>query len=137
MPLIPFRYQALASPLVDPPVGLEVDDCDWLEIQPDSYWSQWRTNFVLRTRFQVPPEWPDDSPAALFLPLGVLGTFSHPEALAYVDGEAYAACDRHHQEIVLSPRWRDGSEHVLALHGWTGGGVKDAASPYMKACAVA
>jgi len=33
----------------------------------------------------------------------------------------YAACDRHHQEILLRERWRDGETHSLALHGWAGG----------------
>ncbi len=50
-------------------------------------------------------------------------SFSLPEALAYIDGEPYAACDRHHQEIILRPErseWCDGRPHALALHGWTG-----------------
>ena len=37
-----------------------------------------------------------------------------------MDGIPYAACDRHHQEILLKPEWADGNPHVLALHGWTG-----------------
>ncbi|MBN2305415.1 MAG: alpha-mannosidase, partial [Anaerolineae bacterium] len=44
----------------------------------------------------------------------------HPEALVYVDGTPYAACDRHHQEVILADQWRDGADHRLALHGWTG-----------------
>ena len=46
--------------------------------------------------------------------------FSHPEALAYIDGAPYAHRDRHHQEFLLAPAHRDGKAHALALHGWTG-----------------
>jgi alpha-mannosidase len=94
----------------------------------------------MRTRFQVPSDWDAKAPVALYLPLGEAGDFSHPEALAYIDGEAYAACDRHHQEILLPERWRDGAEHLLALHGWTGLGGWQNGEPgtrlFMRACAV-
>ncbi len=56
----------------------------------------------------------------MHLPIGKAGDFSHPEALAYIDGLPYAACDRHHQEILLPPRLFDGDWHLLALHGWAG-----------------
>ncbi len=62
---------------------------------------------------------------ALYLPLGEPGDFSHPETLIYIDGEAYAASDRHHQEVRLSGTWRDGQEHVLAMTVWTGLGNDD------------
>ena len=61
----------------------------------------------MRSEFSVPGDWDAAAPVALFLPLGEAGDFSHPEALAYIDGAAYAACDRHHQEILLPDRWRD------------------------------
>jgi alpha-mannosidase len=118
--LPPFRHIMLPSPMADPPVGTEVDDGDWPVIKPNTYWGQWMTNFALRTHFQVPADWDPDAPVALYLPLGGSGDFSHPEFLAYVDSAPYAACDRHHQEILLPPRWRDGESHLLALHGWTG-----------------
>jgi len=57
---------------------------------------------------------------ALFMPIGIAGDFSHPEALVYIDGEPYAACDRHHQEIILPPDLKDGQSHQVSLHGWTG-----------------
>jgi alpha-mannosidase len=119
-PLAPFRYTSLHGPQNHPPVGLEVADAAWPSIEPNTYWASWQTDFVLRTSFTVPTTWPTDAPMALFLPLGVAGDFSHPEALAYIDGQAYAACDRHHQEIPLLALWRDGHPHLLALHGWTG-----------------
>src|SRR6185503_16273050 len=100
-PLAPFRYRALDGPLQAPPVAIEVDDADWLRIGPDDYWGAWRQDFVLRTHFQVPEAWTDAGPLALYLPLGAAGDFSHPEALVYVDGEPFAACDRHHQEVQL------------------------------------
>ena len=71
----------------------------------------------------MPSEWSADGPVALHLPIGVAGDFSHPEGLLYVDGEAWASCDRHHHEIVLPARWCDGQRHELALHGWTGGTI--------------
>jgi alpha-mannosidase len=131
-PLPYFRYLKLESPSVEPPVSLEVDDGDWQSIPWGSYWCEPRANFVLRTQFQIPPNWSTDSPIALYLPIGEAGDFSHPEALAYIDGVPYAACDRHHQEILLPPLplsspppaggteggW--GARHLLALHGWSG-----------------
>ncbi len=135
-PLPAFRYQMLEGPLVAPPVDPAVDDTAWEMVEPESMWGAWQTNFILRTTFSVPADWPAELPVALFLPLGELGDFSHPEALAYIDGEAYAACDRHHQEIRLPDRWRDGGPHLLALHGWSGGLDARAPKPWMRACAV-
>ncbi len=103
-----------------PSIGVDVDDSSWEEIQPHSYWGLPRTNVVLRTKFRVPTSWLGAGPIALFLPIGIAGDFSHPEALAYIDGQPYASCDRHHQEIVIPEIWCDGAEHTLALHGWTG-----------------
>ena len=70
----------------------------WAVIEPNSYWGKRYTNFMLRTTFAVPADWPADQAVALYLPLGEAGDFSHPETLAYIDGVAYAAGDRHHQE---------------------------------------
>lgn len=131
-PLEPFRYIALSDPMEDPPVGPDVDDSDWMVIEPNTYWGQWMTDFTLRTRFQVPANWDPEAPVALHLPLGEAGDFSHPEALAYVDGIPYAGCDRHHQEILLPDRWRDGEPHLLALHGWTGLGGWRRGEPHTK-----
>jgi alpha-mannosidase len=140
-PLAPFRYIALGSPVEAPPVGSEIDDGAWAVIEPYTYWGAWMSDFALRSHFQVPADWDPDAPVALHLPLGNAGDFSHPEALAYIDGVAYAACDRHHQEILLSARWRDGWSHWLALHGWTGlGGGLGPGEPgthlFMRPCAV-
>ena len=115
-----FRFTRLESPLSAPPVAKDVDDSNWAEIRPFDYWGTWFTDFVLRSSFSVPADWDSSQPAALFLPIGEAGDFSHPEALAYIDGKPFAACDRHHQEIMLDDSWRDGKTHVLALHGWTG-----------------
>jgi len=139
-PIPPFRYTVLENPLLNPPVGPEVSDDDWPVIPPDTYWGEWMTDFTLRTSFQVPVGWAPELPVALYLPLGEAGDFSHPEFLAYLDGRPYAACDRHHQEIVLAPQWRDGQPHLLALHGWTGlGGLRfgePATRLFMRSCAV-
>jgi alpha-mannosidase len=140
-PLPPFRYRELSGPSEPPPVGPEVDDGDWVTLTPNTYWGKWFTDFVMRTQFQVPDDWDRETPMALYLPLGTAGDFSHPEALAYVDGQPYGTCDRHHQEIRLPSRWHDGGPHQLALHGWTGlGGAlrpdRDSTQLYLQPCAL-
>lgn len=121
-PLPDWRYHVLDGPLAPPPVQPEVDDSDWLVITPEQYWGKWGVTFVLRNEFEVPEAWPNAEPVALFLPLGDAGSFTHPEALAYVDGQPYATCDRYHREILLPEKWRDARPHTLALHGWVGHG---------------
>ncbi len=136
-PLPPFRYQALPGPAAKPPVTAEVDDRLWPVIAPNSYWGQPGTDFTLRSTFQVPPGWAAGSELALYLPLGDARSFSLPETLAYVDGQAYAACDRHHSEIRLRPQWRDGRTHTLALHGWTSLAGADLVTPLiMRPCEI-
>ena len=126
--------------MAPPLISSYVDDSGWLEINPTDYWGFWMTDFMLRTTFSVPEDWEASLPVALYLPLGESGDFSHPEALAYVDGQPYAACDRHHQEILLRSNWADGIEHLLALHGWTGfGGIAQGdffTKLYMRQCQV-
>jgi len=135
-----FRYRELDSALTPPPIGVDMGDSNWQEINANEYWGSWMQNFILRTTFAVPDEWDKTRPIALYLPLGEAGDFSHPEALAYIDGEPYAACDRHHQEILLRPEWADAKSHTLALHGWTGlGGAWKGdflTKLYMRQCAV-
>jgi len=135
-----FRYLGLTGPTAPAPIQADVDDAQWQEIDANEYWGAWMQDFVLRTKFFVPEYMDASQPIALYLPLGEAGDFSHPEALAYVDGAPYAACDRHHQEFLLKPEWLDGQEHSLALHGWTGlGGVESGdffTKLYMRQCAV-
>ena len=135
-----FRYLRLDGPLAAPPVAPQVNDSGWATIRPHDYWGAWMSDFVLRTTFTVPAGWDTSAPIALFLPLGEAGDFSHPEALAYIDGAPYAAADRHHQEILLRPEWADGRTHTLALHGWTGLGGFANGDPftrlYMRPCQV-
>lgn len=108
-PLPDFQYTPLESPSVN----------EWPEdgdvVPADSYWANLGQDFVLRSSFQT--DWDN---AALYLPLGEAGNFSHPEALVYIDDEIYMACDRHHQELPLPSRFCDGTIHQLTLHGWTG-----------------
>jgi alpha-mannosidase len=135
-----FRYRELESALIPPLVGADINDSSWQEIHANEYWGSWMQNFVLRTAFTIPEDWDQSQRFALYLPLGEAGDFSHPEALAYIDGEPFAACDRHHQEILLKPDWVDGKSHFLALHGWTGlGGFASNEAftkLYMRPCAV-
>jgi alpha-mannosidase len=119
--LDPFRLLRLPGPEASPPVGPDVQDGEWPIIPWESEWGGPRLDFVLRTRFVVPPGWETEAPVALYLPLGNSEEFCHPEALAYLDGESFASSDRYHREIILPERWRDGRSHLLALHGWTGG----------------
>jgi alpha-mannosidase len=135
-----FRYRELADALIPAPIAVNVDDSKWQEIDANEYWGSWMQDFLLRTTFTIPEDWDTSQPTALYLPLGEAGDFSHPEAAVYIDGQAYAGCDRHHQEILLDPKWADGRSHTLALHGWTGlGGASSGdifTRLYMRQCAL-
>lgn len=139
-PLEPFRLCTLDGPETVPPVEPNVQDAAWAQIEPNTYWGAWLSNYVLRTHFQAPPDWDKTAPIALYLPIGEAGDFSHPEALAYIDGQPYAACDRHHQEILLSAEHVTGQSHLLALHTWTGLGGFASDTPqtklFMRPCAI-
>ncbi|HVU11729.1 MAG TPA: glycoside hydrolase family 38 C-terminal domain-containing protein [Phototrophicaceae bacterium] len=113
-----FRLKELTRPEDNPPVN--DDPSGWPIIEPQSYWGRRDLNFLLSGSFSVPTDFDKSAKVALYLPLGESGDFSHPDTLVYIDGEPYAAADRHHQEVVLPDRWRDGTTHRLALHGWTG-----------------
>jgi alpha-mannosidase len=91
-------------------------------IEPFSYWALPNTYFTLNTSFVVSIEWGTEAKIALVLPLGDPRSFSHPEALLYIDGVPLGTADRHHQEILLPDTVRDGGEHSLVLHGWSGYG---------------
>ncbi|MEM1288572.1 MAG: glycoside hydrolase family 38 C-terminal domain-containing protein [Pseudomonadota bacterium] len=121
-PMKPFRYKALAGPMERAPTEPGTDISQWQEIPFHTYWGTWSTDFVLATHFSLPADLQDvDGPLALHLPLGVAGDiFTHPEALAYVDGRQETTIDRHHHELLV-PHWcQDENEHFLALRGWTG-----------------
>ncbi len=131
-PLGAFKYKVLAGPVSPPP--LDADTTDWATIEPGAFWATPLTDFMLRGEFQVPAGWDADAPKALTLPIGDAKDFSHPEALAYLDGQPYASADRHHREIMLPARVNDGQTHRLALHGWSGRG--NYGRLQMKECAV-
>ncbi len=132
--LRPFRYLPLPNATTSPPIQPDVDDSEWAVIEPGSYWGEWKTNFVLRSQFQIPAHWAGET-VAVILPLGNAGEwFGHPEALIFVDGRSYAGCDRYHQEIWLDPAWHDGQPHTLALHGWTGNGIDEFTRLLMRPC---
>ncbi len=119
-PLSCFEYLRLEGPHVDPTIMSADTNAVWETIPWNSYWGGRNTDFLLRGEFQVPATWDVDGPIALHLPLGTAGDFSHPEALVYIDGQPFTACDRHHQEIILPPDQLDRGPHSLILHGWTG-----------------
>ncbi len=134
-----FQLLELPDPMTAPPLGA-IDRSSWQPIAYNAHWGRRYMDFVLHTSFQAPADWEADRPTALYLPLGEAGDFSHPEALAYIDGEAYATCDRHHQEFLLPAKMRDGKSHELDLHGWTGmidsQGFGIDPGLFMRACAV-
>ncbi len=142
LPLQPFRHMVCADLNGISPSDLELEDNSVLpEILPDSYWGNSQQNFLLRTWFALPLEWDTSAPVCLYLPLGDSGEFSHPEALVYIDGKSWAACDRNHQEILLRPEWLDGKTHQLDLCGWIGrvGGYENrqlALKLYMRQCSL-
>ncbi len=118
-PIPPFLFRELDKP------GLPLDEkadleANWEETPPGSYWALPRKNFILVSNFFVPVDWKQAGLTALYLPIGIAGDFSHPEALVYLDGKQYASCDRHHQEVILPGEFCDGQEHTLTLTGWTG-----------------
>lgn len=118
-PIPPFLFRELNKP------GLPLDEkadleANWEETPPESYWALPRKNFILVTNFSVPTDWKKTGQTALYLPIGIAGDFSHPEALVYLDGKQFASCDRHHQEVILPGEFCDGQEHSLTLTGWTG-----------------
>ena len=115
-PLPPFRFRAGDESLV----AMDVDDDTWPIIEPGACWGKQGQNFTLRTTFVLPAHW--QSPVALFLPLGDAHQFVHPEALVYIDGQAYQGINSRHQELLLPSLWHDGATHLLALHGWIGTG---------------
>jgi alpha-mannosidase len=116
--LAPFRYQPLDNPQAKFPPSPDILLSE--VVQPNSYWADWQRNFILWGDFFLPLNWGENAPAALYLPIGIADDFSHPEALVYIDQNPLAACDRHHQEIILPEYYFDGKSHQLALHGWTG-----------------
>ena len=132
----PLRLWLLDGPLAD---ASEVAG-EGVAVPPGSYWGGPNVDFVLRGAFVVPPDFDPAAPVALHLPLGEAGDFSHPEALASLDGVAWAGIDRHHQEMPLPDTVRDGRPHALALHGWTGllghHGADPARRLFMGRCAV-
>ena len=135
-----FQYRALSGPEENPPIDPGTDVRGLQVVEPHSYWGEWRRDFILYGNFEIPSGWDQRAPVALHLPLGAAGDFSHPEALVYIDGAPYAACDRHHQEIILGRELRDGRPHELSLHGWSGLGGFSGADPatrlFMGSCAV-
>ena len=116
--LPPFRLRELADASEDPPLSEPWHD--WPEIPHESYWGRPDLNFLMRTEFTVPADWPGQR-LALFLPLGEAGDiFTHPEGLVYVDGKPLASADRYHHTVPLPDSLADGRHHEVALHGWTG-----------------
>ncbi|MFN2187648.1 MAG: alpha-mannosidase, partial [Candidatus Promineifilaceae bacterium] len=119
--LRPFSYHILEEPIPEPISTKQNDVGDGRLVKPGDYWAGPDTTFSLRTTFSTAGFHLEYDQIVLLLPIGISGDFSHPEALVYIDDVPVAACDRHHQEILLPFQFRDGGEHQLLLRGWTGG----------------
>lgn len=134
-----FQMLELPDPMTPPVLG-EIDRSGWQTIEANTHWGRRYMDFMLHTTFRVPEDWEADRPVAIYLPLGEAGDFSHPEALAFIDGVAQAACDRHHQEFLLPPELRNGERHQLDLHGFSGliegGNLAEDTGLFMRSCAV-
>jgi len=120
IPLPPFSYYELENPIGPSINSFEFDKSEAQVIGANSAWGGVDINFILRTEFRIPNEWFHDIQLGLYIPIGIAGDFSHPEALTYIDGVPYAAVDRHHQEVLLPKTLTRDSLHDLILHGWTG-----------------
>jgi len=120
IPLPPFSYYELENPIGPSINSFEFDKSESQVIGANSAWGGVDINFILRTEFRIPNEWFHDIHLGLYIPIGIAGDFSHPEALTYIDGEPYAAVDRHHQEVLLPKTLTRDRLHDLILQGWTG-----------------
>lgn len=116
-----FNYLKLTEPTPNPPALSDTNQLEWKRIEPGDYWLGPSTSFLLHSSFSFPTPASSRDSFALYLPIGEAGDFSHPEAMVYVDQKRLAACDRHHQEVLLPARYCDGQAHDLLLYGWTGG----------------
>lgn len=138
-PIDRFVLETLPDAAAKPDLGMLACKATGTILEWDTYWGGQDLHFVLRSRFTLPEGW---THPALHLPLGEAGDiFTHPEALAYVDGIAIASADRYHHTIDLDPALADGRVHDLLLHGWTGLGAwppdpKDSSKLFLRECAV-
>jgi alpha-mannosidase len=133
-PLPPYQilqYNDAQATSVVPP---DIENGDWETIRPNEYWGGRNISFTLRTQFKIPADWRAETPIALSLPIGDAGDFSHPEAMVFIDGTPYAACDRHHQEVILGEEFKKGQTHQLVLHGWSGINLPDYQRLQMNPC---
>lgn len=118
LPIDRFILETLPDAAAKPDLSVMACTATGSVLDWDSYWGGQDLHFVLRSRFVVPEDW---AHPALHLPLGEAGDiFTHPEALAYIDGRPVASADRYHHTIDLNPALADGKSHDLLLHGWTG-----------------
>jgi len=92
----------------------------WQTLPYESYWGEWVKDFLIRTEYQIPETWSPGDTIALYLPFGTGGDFEHPEALIYVDEQAFTTVDRNHQLLVLPEHLKNHDAHQLILDGWTG-----------------
>ena len=118
--LSPFYFKETSIDISKQPIPSNYPPDGWQLIPWETYWGGYDLNFMLHTEFQIHQEWKNFGSLKLYLPIGSSDDFSHPEAQVYLDGNAIASCDRHHQEILIPNSFRDGANHALTLFGWTG-----------------
>ncbi|GAB4514636.1 MAG: alpha-mannosidase [Anaerolineae bacterium] len=106
-----------------PPFELTYHDSQETQTIPyNSYWGEWVRDFWMRSRYQIPADWPLEAVIGLHLPIGDADNFLHPEALIYIDDVPFTAVDARHLLLILPEQFKDHAEHRLDLDGWTGTG---------------
>ena len=134
VPLPRFTLEVLDHACAPPGSGEDHGTLAW-----DSYWAGQDTHFVLRTEVTVPEGF---ASPALHLPLGIAGDiFTHPEALATLDGIPLGSADRYHHTLPLPTEMAGATPRALMLNGWSGltGWPPDPNNParvQMRPCAV-
>ena len=125
-----------------PELQFKTADMEWQPLPYNNYWGTWNQDFFMRTRYQIPADWPLDASIALHLPLGDAedGFNAHPEALIYVDDVPMTSVDTRHILITLPNALKDHNPHELLLDGWTGLGGSlwgdDRQRLYLRPCAL-
>lgn len=91
------------------------DDSAWQVVTPPCLWGDFDQDAWFRTAWQVPKQ-------AAGLPLHLLIDIAdtHGEALLYINGQESHGIDRHHGDVLLTPKSRAGEHFVLALDAYAG-----------------
>jgi alpha-mannosidase len=87
------------------------NDKSWTPVRIPLEWGKYDKTFWFRQSVKIPHEFAGR-------PVALLATF--PEALLYVNGEAFFGLDPHHQEVLLSDKARASQQFTLAIQAYSG-----------------